>query len=340
VQPFESGPGLRRDRHHPWLVRSVRVIAVVLVLGLLAAACGGDGTTPAALESLPETTPTAPDGPASTPSAPVELPPDVSPAAPIAAASELDLSVGSLPAELAPIAGVFSKHVSVWGVNIVATSATKNAKILHAANVTAQYLDNDADGVPDNQAVVDAMVANGAMLLMAPTVNELENVPGAGDVFDFVGTGGQDLYGSETAPAGDFDAALEEIHHLILNTGWAWVFPDQLAQAKGSAVAVAMDTARGGHFDTIPNPYPEGAWYTYDDETCDYRCMITEYTYWAHTSLLGAQQDRRSDIAQEWRLETAAKIRSGDPAVVAILEDSALGLPTVLPDGNYQSVPR
>lgn len=247
------------------------------------------------------------------------------------------LQITALPGSLAPLAGAFSKHIDVWGVNIVATAGTDDAKMTHAANVMAQYLDNDADGMPDNQAVVDAMVANNATLLMGQTPDEFESID-ADAVFAFVGRGGQDLYASETLPDGVFDASLEEVHHLILNTGWAQVFPDQLAQARGSAVADAMDIARGGQFDSIPNPYPDGAWFTYDDSTCDYTCMITEYTYWAHTSLLGAQADRGDEIGDEWQLETTEKVRAGDPAVTAVLEDPALGLPTVLPDGHYQPI--
>lgn len=246
----------------------------------------------------------------------------------------LALRIGPLPDGLAPLADGFAKHVDVWGVNIVATAATDDAKVLHAANVMAQYLDNDADGVPDDPAVVAAMVANRATLLMGQTSDEFESLD-VDSVFDFVGQGGQDLYGDETKPNGGFDASLEEVHHLILNTGWSQIHADELAQAKGSAVADAMDVARGGQFDSIPNPYPDDAWYTYDDQTCDYTCMLTEYTYWAHTSLLGAQEGRAGEIGNEWRLETADKVRSTDPAVAAILEDPTLGLPTTLPDGKY-----
>ena len=35
--------------------------------------------------------------------------------------------------------------------------------------------------------------------------------------------------------------------------------------------------------------YPTDAWYTYNDESCDYGCQITEYTYWALTSILGVK---------------------------------------------------
>lgn len=245
------------------------------------------------------------------------------------------IGIGSLPADLEPLTGAFTKHVDVFGVHIVATPATDDAKVLHAANVMAQYLDNDADGQPDSAEVVAAMAANRATLLMAQTPDEFESLDDLDAIFDHVGMGGQDLYGDETARANGFDASLEEVHHLILNTGWSQIHPDALGQEQGSAIADAMDLARGGVFTSIPDEYPAGAWYTYDDPTCDYRCMITEYTYWAHTSLLGAQADRVGEIDHEWRLLTAEQMRTGDPTATALLTDPAYGLPTVLPDGNY-----
>ena len=33
--------------------------------------------------------------------------------------------------------------------------------------------------------------------------------------------------------------------------------------------------------------YPVGAWYTYDDETCEYECMAIEYIYWGVATYLG-----------------------------------------------------
>ncbi len=297
-----------------------RIVSIVVLLAFAAtalAACGGSRVE---------------DGPGSTePAVPVTDDGREDARTP----GGLELAVSALPAELSPLAELFTKYVGVWGVHIVATATTDDAKLLHAANVMAQYLDNDADGVPDAPTVIDAMLANGAILLMARESAELESAGDVDAVFDFVGRGGQDLYANETVPTDGFDAALEEVHHLILNTGWASVYPERLAQAAGSAIAEAMDVAPGGHFESIPSPYPDGAWFTYDDATCDYTCMVTEYTYWGHTSLLGAQEGRKSEIGAEWKLETAENMRAGDRAAVAVLEDVALGLPTVLPDGNY-----
>ena len=64
--------------------------------------------------------------------------------------------------------------------------------------------------------------------------------------------------------------------------------------------------------------------------------MVTEYHYWALTSILGAQENRLSDIEQEWKLNTKAKIQEKDVAVYQLLTDPQYKFPTVLPDGTYR----
>ena len=49
---------------------------------------------------------------------------------------------------------VFSKHINIFGVKILATEETNDQKVNHAANVLAQYIDNDEDGIPDNSKVM------------------------------------------------------------------------------------------------------------------------------------------------------------------------------------------
>ena len=92
---------------------------------------------------------------------------------------------------------------------------------------------------------------------------------------------------------------------------------------------------------SIPNPYPAEAWYHYDDWTCDYGCMATEYVYWALTSLLGGQSypGRCDAIDHEWELCTPEQVMATDVAVTALLQESGYVLPTVLPDGTYEPEP-
>jgi hypothetical protein len=231
----------------------------------------------------------------------------------------------------------FNRKVVVFGIDIYAVAAVEDTKLLHAANVMAQYLDNDEDGVVDDQAVIDKMLENKAFLVMWSSENDLNIDPPAGRL-------GQDLGNDETNPSfvangktGQFDAALEEVLHIINNAGHSYAYPNAFGQNVGSDLANAMDIARGGQFMTIPNPYPANAWYTYDDTTCDYAsCQTIEYLYWAITSMLGTQENRLNEIGNEWRLNTRALVESGDTAIFTLLTNPIYKMPTVLPDGTYR----
>ena len=229
----------------------------------------------------------------------------------------------------------FNRKVVVFGIDIYAVSGVTDNNLLHAANLLAQYLDNDEDGAVDDQHVLDAMLANRAFMVMWKNESDLDINPPSGRE-------GQDLGNDETHPewhnqkSGEFDAALEEVWHIVTHAGYAVAYPEIFGEEIGTSLANAMDKARGGQFTSIPARYPEEAWYTYDDETCDYSCMVTEYMYWGMTSILGAQENRLNEIGQEWRLNSRAKVESGDPDVYNLLTSSAYNFPTVLPDGTYK----
>ena len=232
----------------------------------------------------------------------------------------------------------FPKEIDVFGVSIRGTSTTPDGKMLHAAHIMAEYLDNDADGEVDNPLVVEAMQTRNATLVMTLDRDELDEFP-----FEKLPPGEfQDQNAAETIPGGRergvFDASLEEVLHLITHVGYANAYPDVFGEFPGTVLANAMDIARGGHFKSIPEPYPEDAWYSYDDTTCDYSCMATEYLYWAITTKLGAQDfpGRREQIEHEWRPNSAEELAARDEAIYALLSDPAYKLPTVLPTGNYQ----
>jgi hypothetical protein len=231
----------------------------------------------------------------------------------------------------------YNRKVVVFGIDIYAVPAVEDVKLLHAANVMAQYLDNDEDGNVDDQLVLDKMLENQAFMVMWKTESDLENTFPSGRE-------GQDLGNDETHPSfvangktGEFDATLEEVLHIINNAGHSYAYPDAFGQNVGSDLANAMDIARGGQFMTIPNTYPENAWYTYDDTTCDYAsCQTIEYLYWAITSMLGAQENRLDEIGHEWKLNTNALVQSTDTAIYALLTNPTYKMPTVLPDGSYR----
>jgi hypothetical protein len=226
----------------------------------------------------------------------------------------------------------FSKKVNVFGLYIYATNTAADEKLLHAASVLAEYIDNDEDGTPDNPLIMQALLDVNGAITMKSTAREKT-------------TGerprGQGCHADETIidrdAEGRFDASLEEILHMITDYGWAGAYPDVFDRVPGTAMANAMDKARGGQFLQAPEEYPEGAWYTYDDETCDYDCMGSEYIFWSLTSILGAQDypGRLDQIGREWRLNTRELVMEKDPDIYAIMTNPEYKLPSVLPDGKY-----
>jgi len=235
----------------------------------------------------------------------------------------------------------FRKIVDVFGVKIYAMADVGDVKLLHAANVLAQYLDNDEDGNVDDPKLLAQMLDNKAFVAMVKTGDspDLERFFKADPPRDMRG---QDLYDEETIPggaaAGRFDASLEELLHIVNFGGHVDAYPEAFGTEPGSRLANAMDLARGGLFENIPEQYPEDAWYSYYDETCDYGCMAIEYMYWALTSMLGAQDfpGRLERIEEEWKLNTREKVMNIDTAVFSLLTDPKYKMPTVLPDGKYQ----
>jgi len=231
----------------------------------------------------------------------------------------------------------FNRKVVVFGISIYAVATVDDSKLLHAANIMAQYLDNNEDETVDNQTVLDAMLANNAFLFMWKSESDENSVNMPNNAM------GQDLGNDETIPVwhvnghtGQFDATLEEVWHIVTHAGYASAYPSVFGEGAGTSLSNAMDVARGGNFTTIPNPYPAGAWYTYDDTTCEYDCMTTEYMYWSMSSILGAQENRLGEISQEWDLNTNALVQSTDTAVYGLLTDPQYKFPTVLPDGTYR----
>lgn len=231
----------------------------------------------------------------------------------------------------------FDRKVVVFGIDIYAVVSVENEKLLHTANVMAQYLDNDEDGVVDNQLVLRKMLERRAFMVMWKNESDLDiNVPGDRE--------GQDLGNDETNPnfvsngkKGSFDATLEEVLHLINSVGHSNAYPYAFGQKIGSKLSNAMDIARGGRFLSIPMDYPDTAWYTYDDETCDYSdCQTIEYLYWALTSILGAQENRLEEIRNEWRLNTKQKVENMDSNIYNLLTNPIYNMPTILPDGTYR----
>ena len=236
----------------------------------------------------------------------------------------------------------FTKRIDVFGIHLYGTPAAPDRKMHHAANVLAQYLDNDEDGVPDNPRVVAELVKKKSVLIMTKdSGREWQSIHA--DLHDvFPDSVYHDCFANESRPNAiedeSFDGLWEEVLHLLTRHGWGNAYPEVFGPVPGTKVAAAVDLARDGHFVETPKGYSDDAWYKYTDESCAYGCQIDEYMYWTITTLLGAQSlgDRENRVNHEWGLNTPAKLQAGDPSIYALLTDPQYKFPTVLPDGNYR----
>jgi hypothetical protein len=234
----------------------------------------------------------------------------------------------------------FTTYVNVLDCfKVYGESQVSNEKVLHAASVVAELLDNNEDGIVDDPAIETALRNSNAMM---PIFNS-EWSNGQDNVFDYYnGCLGAVLYRNEMDPSqpghwGD-DASVEEILHTINTCGQLEVYPQAFGIAPNSSLmSDAMDIARGGQFMSIPNNYPDEAWYHYDDYTCDYECMAIEYLYWCIVSDMGILNDPQTcnGIANEWEPCSPALFESTDIAMYAIVNDPQYNLPQLAPDGNY-----
>ena len=240
-----------------------------------------------------------------------------------------------------PALAPFTKYVDVFGCfSIYAESTISDEKVLHAAAVAAELLDNNEDGIVDDPLIEAQLISENALMpLFFQDGNSAMNIFANNYNGDGVSAV---LYNDEIDPSqtghwGD-DATVEEIMHTINHVGHTNVYPAAFSmQADSSLMSAAMDAARGGQFMTIPNPYPAAAWYHYDDYTCDYECMMIEYMYWALVSNMGILDDPQtaSGIANEWEPYNATLLQSMDTLMYALITDPQYKLPQLAPDGNY-----
>ena len=203
----------------------------------------------------------------------------------------------TLPADLQPVSSVFSKYVEVFGLRVLATSGVSDAKVLHTANVLAEYLDNDENGLIDQAEVLSSLIGSSnstiSTMVLFASQNEQDSLDSSLAQFETIMSRTQNLFADEIFENGskgeNRDATLEEVLHLVTDKGWDEAFPSVWGEKKGSSIANAMDIARGGYFESIPAAYPANAWYTYYDQTSDYATQVTEYVYWATTTYMGGQ---------------------------------------------------
>jgi len=232
---------------------------------------------------------------------------------------------------------IFDRKVIVFDIPVYAFYSVDDTKLLHTANILAQYLDNDGDGVIDNLTIHSEIKSKNSFLYLWNTTLEKESFiePNEHTGFD-IQSDKVNLVWHSNGHTGAFDYSLEVAWNLITTNGYEVAYPAIFSSEANSEISIAMDAARGGNFQDPPATYPVNAWYTNSEFTCNYDCQITKYNFWAFSSILGAQENRLTEIEPEWKLNTSTKVQTTDVKAWAIFSNATYNLPSILPDGTYK----
>ena len=255
--------------------------------------------------------------------------------------NEVCFEIEPNPMQNVPGFAYFTKYVNVLNcIDVFAESSISDEKVLHAAAIAAELLDNDEDGEVDDLNLKNQLSSSGALM----PIFSSEWSQAANSFFNNYDGDGVSavLFNNEIDPSnpghwGD-DASVEEILHTINHVGHVEIFPDVFGLNPNSSImSNAMDIARGGQFLNVPDQYPEEAWYHYDDWTCDYQCMAIEYLYWCIVSYMGILDDIATcnGIDNEWELCTPELFQTTDVIMYSVLDNFEYMLPQLAPDGNY-----
>lgn len=218
----------------------------------------------------------------------------------------------------------FDKSAVIFdALTICGTLNVPQEKLTHAANVAAEWLDNDGDGIADEPRLIETLKNNNPAVVMTGSVMNLFQQ--GQTMVQFGDRALQDLGAAETNPGGNKrDASQEEIHHIIMNAGWIPLFPtifsDQASQS--SKLYQAWQLADTNQL------------YVYNDPTCNDSCKVTEFVYLATAAYFGDVRDLQTD---EIRLYTRDELQQSIPVVVEIFESADYSYPTNhWPTGNYE----
>ena len=135
---------------------------------------------------------------------------------------------------------------------------------------------------------------------------------------------------------GRFDAALEEVWHVITYSGYSDAYPEVFGENTGTALTDAMDIARGGNFTSIPENIQQALGILMMTKHVNTIVWQLNIFYWGMTSILGAQENRLNEISQEWDLNTRILVENIDTSIYALLTNPLYKFPSVLPDGTYR----
>jgi len=234
------------------------------------------------------------------------------------------------------------KVTTVFGVAVCVTSEAWNmspTKCDHIAHVFYQLLDNNADGVVDDPALVNEMVNEKYLLLVPSTEREMEtfnydNLPNGVNSIQQTGvfeafpnscdspqnrgasptdrsTWAQHIDVSNKNCDPNRDATTEEILHLMTYAAlqlYPSLWYDDWNSAVGSAIKDTNGNCGWGYLFNWIDPSSDNCegQYAYNDRTCGKGCIVIEGIYWAIVSYIGGLYtvDRADSVSNEWLMTT------------------------------------
>ena len=268
--------------------------------------------------------------------------------------------VEKVPSTLLPSFEILNKHpkldclnktmdvfIDIFGIWVISTKSAPENYVLHTANVLAEFIDNDSDGIPDDVDVLKHLVEDNYVVPVWTTSERSDFWQKARGTYceDNISMAASMYYDEDQwalggiKKNGTWDTNLEEVWHVVTR-GWSGTYPEAFSVAKPSLLTDAMDVARGGYFEKVPSKYPPEAWYKYYDESCEYECQASEYIYWALMANIGALDPeltgKCADSADEWNICTADDLGDKDILISELLNNMRFKLPTRIPDGSYR----
>jgi len=223
------------------------------------------------------------------------------------------------------------KWTTIFGIPVLGTATASVDAVKHAANMLASYLDNNFDGVVDNNALY-AEFSDGlfAIVVYANAAEETSLTAQLGafkvnrtfSVFEdemnnFLGDGvgnQRDLASEKILK----DLLIPRISNLHI----------PLSTTRPSTVTNAMDAARGGYQagGTPGYNYPPFAWYT-DPTGLTYTNLVYEYLYLLTASVAGSLEWRSGTITSLWDPYNDVLLQIQDVAGRNIIIDNTYGFP-------------
>ena len=212
--------------------------------------------------------------------------------------------------------GIFTKSAMIFdSLQICATRLVPDEKLKYAANVAAEWLDNDGDGDADESRIINSLQESRSLVVMSlDGFSSLAFLKiAAASVIS--GYTIQDLSAEETNNPTRRDASQEEIHHIIVVGGWIKTLPKIFSDQKSD----------GSDLYNIWRFADDNGHYSYDDPTCDDSCKTVEFFYLATAAYLGSMADLFSD---EMRLKDRLAMKQHIPGIMHIFESSDYSYPT------------